>query len=61
MAANNIQSFGKHGYGLNIPLSDWKDIPSGIKNDPDFIKLRLLKLKAKHKYRPKPHEQRVNT
>ena len=47
MAANNIQSFGKHGYGLNIPLSDWKDIPSGIKNDPDFIKLRLKRLKAK--------------
>ena len=62
MAANNIRSFGKHGYGLNIPLSDWKDIPSGIKNDPDFIKLRLKKIQAKHKNRPKgDHDQRVNT
>ena len=48
MAANNIQCFGKHGYVLNIHLSDWKDIPSGIKNDPDFIKLRLKRLKAQN-------------
>ena len=46
-AANNIRSLTESGFGLNIPLSDWKDIPSGIKNDPDFIKLRLKRLKAK--------------
>ena len=45
-AANNIRSLTESGFGLNIPLSDWKDIPSGIKNDPDFIKLRLKRLKA---------------
>ena len=47
-AANNIRSFAESGFGLNIPLSDWKDIPRGIRNDPDFMKLRLLKLKAKN-------------
>ena len=46
-AANNIRSLTESGFGLNIPLSDWKDIPSGIKNDPDFIKLRIKRLKAK--------------
>tara|TARA_Y100001968_G_scaffold291719_1_gene296392 strand:+ start:401 stop:685 length:285 start_codon:yes stop_codon:yes gene_type:complete len=46
-AANNIRSLTESGFGLNIPLSDWKDIPPGIKNDPDFIKLRLKRLKAK--------------
>ena len=46
-AANNIRSLTESGFGFNIPLSDWKDIPSGIKNDPDFIKLRLKRLKAK--------------
>ena len=45
-AANNIRSLTESGFGFNIPLSDWKDIPSGIKNDPDFIKLRLKRLKA---------------
>ena len=58
-AANNIRSLTESGFGLNIPLSDWKDIPSGIKNDPDFIKLRLKRLKAKHRNRPKPHDQSV--
>ena len=47
-AANNIRSLTDSGFGLNIPLSDWKDIPSGIKNDPDFIKLRLKRLKAQN-------------
>ena len=47
-AANNIRSLTESGFGLNIPLSDWKDIPSGIKNDPDFIKLRLKRLKAQN-------------
>ena len=61
MAANNIRSFADSGFGLNIPLSDWKTIPDAIKNDPDFIKLRLRKIQAKHKNRPKAHEQRVNT
>ena len=45
--SNNIRSLTESGFGLNIPLSDWKDIPPGIKNDPDFIKLRLKRLKAK--------------
>ena len=45
-AANNIRSLTESGFGLNIPLSDWKDIPPAIRNDPDFMKLRLLRLKA---------------
>ena len=61
MAANNIRSLTESGFGLNIPLSDWKDIPGAIKNDPDFIKLKLKRLRAKHKNRPKgDHDQRVN-
>ena len=45
-AANNIRSFQDSGYQLNIPLHDWKQIPSGIKNDPDFIKLHLRRMQA---------------
>jgi len=45
--SNNIRSLTESGFGLNIPLSDWKDIPPAIRNDPDFIKLRLKRLKAK--------------
>ena len=55
-AANNIRSLTDSGFGLNIPLSDWKDIPSGIKNDPDFIKLRLKRLKAKKNGKSKRRE-----
>ena len=55
-AANNIRSFAESGFGLNIPLSDWKDIPRGIRNDPDFMKLRLLKLKAKKNGKSKRRE-----
>ena len=44
--ANNIRSFQEKGYQLNIPLHDWKQIPPGIKNDPDFIRLHLRRMQA---------------
>ena len=44
--ANNIRSFQDSGYQLNIPLHDWKQIPPGIKNDPDFIRLHLRRMQA---------------
>ena len=44
--ANNIRGFQDSGYQLNIPLHDWKQIPPGIKNDPDFIRLHLRRMQA---------------
>ena len=44
--ANNIRSFQEKGYQLNIPLHDWKQIPPGIRNDPDFIDLHLRRMQA---------------
>ena len=44
--ANNIRGFQDKGYQLNIPLHDWKQIPPGIKNDPDFINLHLRRMQA---------------
>ena len=44
--ANNIRSFQEKGYQLNIPLHDWKQIPPGIRNDPDFIDLHLRRMPA---------------
>jgi len=44
--ANNIRGFQDKGYQLNIPLHDWKQIPDGIKNDPDFIRLHLRRMQA---------------
>ena len=44
--ANNIRSFQDKGWQLNIPLHDWKQIPPGIKNDPDFINLHLRRMQA---------------
>ena len=45
-AANNIQGFQKHGWQLNWPLHDWKQIDPAIRNDPDFHGLRLRKIQA---------------
>ena len=45
-AANNIQGFQQHGWKLNWPLHDWKQIDPGIRNDPDFLKLRLRRIQA---------------
>ena len=44
--ANSIRGFQDKGYQLNIPLHDWKQIPDGIKNDPDFIRLHLRRMQA---------------
>ena len=44
--ANNIRGFQDKGWQLNIPLHDWKQIPPGIKNDPDFIRLHLRRMQA---------------
>jgi hypothetical protein len=44
--ANNIRGFQDKGWQLNIPLHDWKQIPPGIKNDPDFINLHLRRMQA---------------
>ena len=48
--ANNIRGFQDKGYQLNIPLHDWKQIPPGIKNDPDFIRLHLRRMQAHGKH-----------
>ena len=48
--ANNIRGFQDSGYQLNIPLHDWKQIPPGIKNDPDFIRLHLRRMQAHGKH-----------
>ena len=45
-AANNIRSFQDSGWKLSPPLSDWKEIPPGIKNDPDFGPLHLRRMQA---------------
>tara|TARA_B100001250_G_scaffold399680_1_gene409351 strand:- start:68 stop:790 length:723 start_codon:yes stop_codon:yes gene_type:complete len=58
--ANNIRGFQDKGYQLNIPLHDWKQIPSGIKNDPDFIRLHLRRMQAHGEGRgpqPKYHDE----
>ena len=45
-AANNIRSFQGSGWKLSPPLSDWKEIPPGIKNDIDYGPLHLRRIQA---------------